>query len=490
MEPSFRNINIKMESNDLTEQLTYTNFDTGDDLNEMMPNTTDIFAQGALFDGDDGIQGGNDEIIHVYMDIRDPIRTLKTILEKKTGKNLQKYEIWLQHSQMLEPHKNLVDQCVKDHDSFVQINAQIFDANKRINIADVVKPTEEVLSEISNQLESEKMDVNESDVVKSELSAPNEFGANSNDSAATASSSNAATNTTSNEEEEGGVNWVVDRQYQLEQRKRKIPEEPSAWTKAHVRFWLNWAIKQFQMNALKLTDWDMDGKQLCALTLLEFQMKVPNDPGNKFWTHLELLRKCGFIAVPGDPKALSWTKTRVNSTGANSNAATNSATKVIYEDDDDDEDESSREKQMIFKKNPKAIGKSIKSASHMTILGIGETSPQGNRSGNNGQIQLWQFLLDILTDQEHRHIIQWVNGGEGEFKLIEPEEVAKLWGARKNKKTMNYEKLSRALRYYYDGDMISKVSGKRFVYKFVIDLTQLLGYSAQQLADLVNECPN
>lgn len=52
---------------------------------------------------------------------------------------------------------------------------------------------------------------------------------------------------------------------------------------------------------------------------------------------------------------------------------------------------------------------------------------------------------------------------------------------------MNYEKLSRALRYYYDGDMISKVHGKRFVYKFVCDLRELLGYDASELASLVNE---
>ena len=59
-------------------------------------------------------------------------------------------------------------------------------------------------------------------------------------------------------------------------------------------------------------------------------------------------------------------------------------------------------------------------------------------------------------------MIQWL-GVEGEFKLIKPEMVAQLWGARKNKPKMNYEKMSRSLRYYYDGDMISKVGKKSIV---------------------------
>ena len=112
------------------------------------------------------------------------------------------------------------------------------------------------------------------------------------------------------------------------------------------------------------------------------------------------------------------------------------------------------------------------------------TLAASSRTVNSGQIQLWQFLLELLTDREHRDAIRWV-GPEGEFKLNQPEAVAQLWGARKNKPSMNYEKLSRALRYYYDGDMISKVHGKRFVYKFVCDLKQLLGYSAAELCRLV-----
>ncbi|XP_056447404.1 ETS domain-containing protein Elk-1 [Gadus chalcogrammus] len=81
-------------------------------------------------------------------------------------------------------------------------------------------------------------------------------------------------------------------------------------------------------------------------------------------------------------------------------------------------------------------------------------------------ITLWQFLLLLLDDASQRHLITWT-GEDGEFKLLDAEEVARLWGLRKNKNNMNYDKLSRALRYYYDKNIIKKVSGQKFVYKFV-----------------------
>ncbi|XP_072235197.1 ETS domain-containing protein Elk-3 isoform X2 [Leuresthes tenuis] len=81
-------------------------------------------------------------------------------------------------------------------------------------------------------------------------------------------------------------------------------------------------------------------------------------------------------------------------------------------------------------------------------------------------ITLWQFLLQLLLDQSHKHLICWTSN-DGEFKLLKSEEVAKLWGLRKNKTNMNYDKLSRALRYYYDKNIIKKVIGQKFVYKFV-----------------------
>uniref|UniRef100_A0A182TB48 ETS domain-containing protein n=2 Tax=Anopheles TaxID=7164 RepID=A0A182TB48_9DIPT len=55
---------------------------------------------------------------------------------------------------------------------------------------------------------------------------------------------------------------------------------------------------------------------------------------------------------------------------------------------------------------------------------------------------------------------------------------------------MNYEKLSRGLRYYYDKNIIHKTAGKRYVYRFVCDLQTLLGYSAKQVHEMVDLKPD
>jgi len=83
----------------------------------------------------------------------------------------------------------------------------------------------------------------------------------------------------------------------------------------------------------------------------------------------------------------------------------------------------------------------------------------------SGQIQLWQFLLELLSDSANAGCITW-EGTNGEFKLVDPDEVARRWGERKSKPNMNYDKLSRALRYYYDKNIMTKVHGKRYAYKF------------------------
>ncbi|XP_032841881.1 ETS translocation variant 4 isoform X3 [Tyto alba] len=107
-----------------------------------------------------------------------------------------------------------------------------------------------------------------------------------------------------------------------------------------------------------------------------------------------------------------------------------------------------------------------------TLAGDIKQEAGGYREGppyqRRGSLQLWQFLVALLDDPTNSQFIAWTGRGM-EFKLIEPEEVARLWGIQKNRPAMNYDKLSRSLRYYYEKGIMQKVAGERYVYKFVCE---------------------
>lgn len=155
------------------------------------------------------------------------------------------------------------------------------------------------------------------------------------------------------------MNWMVDNKFTQIKKKNNIPRDPENWTMAHVQIWLKWAMDQFDLR-LQESDWRINGQQLFKLSLPIFQKMVRCDPGNKFWTHLELLRNCQFVAIPGGPNSANG-------------------------DDDDDDDTVStmntREKAASVKKKPVKSNKAMSSS--------GNPPSHGNHSGYNGQIQLW-----------------------------------------------------------------------------------------------------
>ncbi|XP_075988868.1 DNA-binding protein Ets97D isoform X1 [Anticarsia gemmatalis] len=402
---------------------------TESDLGLMQTGGEILQAPLAVFsdtpDEDDTMQSteSSEEVIVQLMDIRTRLSRLRAMLERRLGADLSDYTFWLQNAKMLENHKTLVEQCIRG-EGVVQVNIQIRAAERKINILDVLKPDEELV-QLPNQTDEHFLDLEESSMSLQEQAVEESVS----------------------QRHAAAVKWVVDSQFYCEHRVR-VPDDPHEWSVQHVKLWIQWAVRQFNLTGVKLSDWNISGAELCTITNVEFKEKVPSDPGDLFWTHFELLRKCKFIAV-------------------------------VQTDESQPVKDPLEMPQSAIKKKPKQVVIRPSSEEDMT-------SYVTSRNGNNGQIQLWQFLLELLTSAEYFHIIRW-HGNEGEFKLLEPERVARLWGARKHKPAMNYEKLSRALRYYYDGDMIAKVSGKRFVYKFVCDLRQLLGYGAGELAELVKE---
>lgn len=71
--------------------------------------------------------------------------------------------------------------------------------------------------------------------------------------------------------------------------------DPRLWNKHQVKLWFVWAVRKFNLSNIKLSDWMIDGNELCKMTLQQFKKKIPKDPDDLFWTHLELLRKCKFV---------------------------------------------------------------------------------------------------------------------------------------------------------------------------------------------------
>lgn len=101
--------------------------------------------------------------------------------------------------------------------------------------------------------------------------------------------------------------------------------------------------------------------------------------------------------------------------------------------------------------------------------GTGGGGSSGGKMRNGGShIHLWQFLKELLQSPGiHGSCIRWLDRGKGVFKIEDSVRVARLWGKRKNRPAMNYDKLSRSIRQYYKKGIMKKTErSQRLVYQF------------------------
>jgi len=91
--------------------------------------------------------------------------------------------------------------------------------------------------------------------------------------------------------------------------------------------------------------------------------------------------------------------------------------------------------------------------------------PQQRKKGSKLKISQW--IVSLLRDpQFNPTVITWIDEELGKFKIVNSQRYAELWGRVKGNPNMNYEKLSRAMRYYYKNREISIVAGERLTYAF------------------------
>uniref|UniRef100_A0A3B4AEX4 Uncharacterized protein n=1 Tax=Periophthalmus magnuspinnatus TaxID=409849 RepID=A0A3B4AEX4_9GOBI len=225
-----------------------------------------------------------------------------------------------------------------------------------------------------------------------------------------------------------------------EEKRVIVPADPEVWSQEHVRQWLDWAIKEYVLEEVDVVLFQgLDGKSLCKMSKDDMMSLTSPYNADILLSHLSYLRQ----------------STTTLYTLHNTPDLSCVLTESVF-------DEVSRRNSWSSTMAPVPKGSLRVSTDPYQTLG-----PLSSRLANpgSGQIQLWQFLLELLSDSSNSGIITW-EGTNGEFKMTDPDEVAKRWGERKSKPNMNYDKLSRALRYYYDKNIMTKVHGKRYAYKF------------------------
>ncbi|XP_019631702.1 PREDICTED: ETS-related transcription factor Elf-3-like isoform X2 [Branchiostoma belcheri] len=94
------------------------------------------------------------------------------------------------------------------------------------------------------------------------------------------------------------------------------------------------------------------------------------------------------------------------------------------------------------------------------------TTGKRGRQHSKGN-HLWEFVRDLLKNPStNPKVIKWEDRRDGIFRFVQSEAVANMWGRKKNNPNMTYEKLSRAMRYYYKRQILQQVPERRLVYKF------------------------
>ncbi|MED6274611.1 hypothetical protein CHARACLAT_018117 [Characodon lateralis] len=186
-----------------------------------------------------------------------------------------------------------------------------------------------------------------------------------------------------------------------------ITADPTEWNTGNVQKWMLWTEHLYRLPHAGKAFQELTGKDLCAMSEEEFRQRSPLC-GDTLYAHLDIW------------KSAAWMKERC-------------------------------------------------SAVDTKTTGIEELWSEADSSCSGQPIHLWQFLRELLLKpHNYGRCIRWLNKEKGIFKIEDSAHVARLWGLRKNRPAMNYDKLSRSIRQYYKKGIIRKPDvSQRLVYQFV-----------------------
>ncbi|XP_029520636.1 SAM pointed domain-containing Ets transcription factor-like [Oncorhynchus nerka] len=186
-----------------------------------------------------------------------------------------------------------------------------------------------------------------------------------------------------------------------------ITPDPMEWNCGNVQKWLLWTEHLYRLPQVGKVFQELSGKDLCSMTEEDFRQRSMQC-GDLLYAHLDIWRSAACMKEPCTP-------------GDN------------------------------------------------RLHGAEESWPKADSSCSGQPIHLWQFLRELLLKpHNYGHCIRWLNKEKGIFKIEDSAYVSRLWGIRKNRPAMNYDKLSRSIRQYYKKGIIRKPDvSQRLVYQFV-----------------------
>ncbi|KAM8891309.1 ETS homologous factor isoform 2-T2 [Spinachia spinachia] len=227
--------------------------------------------------------------------------------------------------------------------------------------------------------------------------------------------------------------------------------QPQRWSKYQVWEWLQQVmdINQIDASSVPFQNFDMDGHQLCGLTYQDF-IHAAGSAGPVLFHSVTELKWSGqyhseFGELELKPEDFSCDIYPPADLDVYSPCIPPIAP-VASPSPSSPGEESTR----------LAIQQDIKRSLSRQVK---KHNPRG--------IHLWEFIRDILLNPERNPgLIKWEDRTQGVFRFLKSDAVAQLWGKKKNNISMTYEKLSRAMRYYYKREILERVDGRRLVYKF------------------------
>ncbi|XP_030623648.1 SAM pointed domain-containing Ets transcription factor-like [Chanos chanos] len=186
-----------------------------------------------------------------------------------------------------------------------------------------------------------------------------------------------------------------------------IPPDPMEWNPGNVQKWVLWTEHMYRLPQVGRDFQELSGRDLCMMSEEDFRQRS-SQCGDVLYAHLDIW------------KTAAWMKER-----------------CCPEDS--------------------------------SVNGTEELCSEVDSCCTGQPIHLWQFLRELLLKpHNYGRSIRWLNKEKGIFKIEDSAHVAKLWGIRKNRPAMNYDKLSRSIRQYYKKGIIRKPEvSQRLVYQFV-----------------------